>query len=134
MFPVARIHDGHVCPIHGGGPVEPPGSATVLVNQLPAVSVTDRCTCTGAADFIVTGASTVWRQQLRRRVRELPHRLPRDRGAHALVQSHRRQGPSQRRRGSCQQEDHRGRCPHERGALLRVTRPVRLNFSTDSSD
>ena len=59
MLPAARIHDQHACPVHGGGPTLPPGAATVLVNQLPAVGVTDRCTCAGPTDFVVTGAATV---------------------------------------------------------------------------
>ena len=61
----ARITDMHICPMvngtvpHVGGPVLPPGSATVLVGGLPAARVGDLCVCTGPPDSIVQGSSNV---------------------------------------------------------------------------
>ena len=61
----ARITDMHVCPMvngttpHVGGPVMPPGSATVLIGGLPAARMTDKCVCAGPVDIIVAGSSTV---------------------------------------------------------------------------
>jgi uncharacterized Zn-binding protein involved in type VI secretion len=55
----------HVCPMvtgvvpHVGGPVLPPGSATVLIAGLPAARAGDICTCTGPPDSIIMGSSTV---------------------------------------------------------------------------
>ena len=55
----------HVCPMitgivpHVGGPVMPPGSATVLIGGLPAAAVGDMCVCVGPVDSIVSGSSTV---------------------------------------------------------------------------
>lgn len=65
MF-AARISDMHVCPIvpgtlppHTGGPILPPGSATVLIGGMPAATVGDTCLCVGAVDSIINGSSTV---------------------------------------------------------------------------
>jgi uncharacterized Zn-binding protein involved in type VI secretion len=61
----ARISDMHVCPMvngtvpHVGGPVLPPGCATVLIGSLPAARAGDLCTCVGAPDSIITGSATV---------------------------------------------------------------------------
>lgn len=61
----ARISDMHVCPIvtpagpHVGGPVLPPGAATVLIGGLPAATVGDMCVCTGPPDSIIIGSATV---------------------------------------------------------------------------
>lgn len=61
----SRVADQHVCPLstsgvpHVGGPVLPPGAATVWINDQPAARATDRATCVGPVDFIVTGAGTV---------------------------------------------------------------------------
>ncbi len=62
----ARLTDIHICPMvtppgvpHVGGPVIGPGSATVLIENLPAACVGDSCICTGPPDSIVAGSSTV---------------------------------------------------------------------------
>jgi uncharacterized Zn-binding protein involved in type VI secretion len=61
----ARITDMHICPMvngtvpHVGGPVLPPGSATVLIGGLPAARTGDLCVCTGPPDSIVQGSSSV---------------------------------------------------------------------------
>jgi uncharacterized Zn-binding protein involved in type VI secretion len=63
--PAARITDMHTCPMstgpvpHVGGPIMPPGAATVLIGQLPAARVTDRVVCVGSPDTIVKGSTTV---------------------------------------------------------------------------
>ena len=65
-MPAARITDMHVCPMvspggvpHVGGPILPPGEATVLIGEMPAARVGDMATCTGPPDTIVAGSSTV---------------------------------------------------------------------------
>lgn len=62
----ARVGDMHVCPMqspgpvpHVGGPVMPPGEATVLIGGMPAAKVGDMCTCVGPPDSIVAGSATV---------------------------------------------------------------------------
>jgi uncharacterized Zn-binding protein involved in type VI secretion len=61
----ARITDMHVCPMvtgtvpHVGGPVMPPGCATVMIGGLPAARVGDMLVCTGPPDSIVKGSGTV---------------------------------------------------------------------------
>lgn len=61
----ARVGDMHVCPMitvlvpHVGGPILPPGIATVLIGGMPAATVGDMCTCTGPPDTIVLGSATV---------------------------------------------------------------------------
>lgn len=63
--PAARITDMHVCPMvtgtvpHVGGPVLPPGAATVLIGGMPAACVGDMATCSGPPDSIVAGSGTV---------------------------------------------------------------------------
>lgn len=63
--PAARITDMHVCPMltgtvpHVGGPIMPPGTATVLIGGMPAACVGDMLTCTGPPDSIAAGSSTV---------------------------------------------------------------------------
>ncbi len=65
MPPAARITDMHVCPMvtgtvpHVGGPILPPGCATVLIGGQPAARVGDMATCTGPPDSILTGSGTV---------------------------------------------------------------------------
>jgi uncharacterized Zn-binding protein involved in type VI secretion len=58
----------HVCPMvtpglppipHVGGPILPPGSATVLIGGLPAARMGDMLTCVGPPDSIVKGSATV---------------------------------------------------------------------------
>ncbi len=55
----------HVCPMvtalvpHVGGPVIPPATPTVLINSLPAATVSTMCTCAGPPDTIVAGSGTV---------------------------------------------------------------------------
>lgn len=56
----------HSCPLvngtvpHVGGPVIPPGAATVLIAGQPAAKVGDMLTCTGPPDTIIKGSSTVF--------------------------------------------------------------------------
>ncbi len=65
MPPAARITDMHTCPMvtgpvpHVGGPILPPGALTVLINDLPAATVSNMCTCVGPPDTIVQGSPTV---------------------------------------------------------------------------
>ncbi|MFO7826888.1 MAG: PAAR domain-containing protein [Cyclobacterium sp.] len=66
-MPAARITDMHICPMvnpggvpHVGGPVMPPGEATVLIGGMPAARVGDMATCSGPPDTIVAGSSTVF--------------------------------------------------------------------------
>jgi uncharacterized Zn-binding protein involved in type VI secretion len=62
----ARVGDMHTCPLvngivpHVGGPVIPPGAATVLIAGQPAAKVGDMLTCTGPPDTIIQGSSTVF--------------------------------------------------------------------------
>ena len=64
-FPAARFTDMHTCPMvtgvvaHGGGPILPPSQMTVLIGKQPAARVTDKVTCAGPPDVIVTGSMTV---------------------------------------------------------------------------
>ncbi len=63
--PAARINDMHVCPMvtgtvpHVGGPILPPGEATVLIGGMPAAKVGDMLTCTGPPDTIAMGSTSV---------------------------------------------------------------------------
>lgn len=68
MPPAARVGDMHVCPMvtpglppipHVGGPILPPGAATVLIAGLPAARVGDMAVCAGGPDTIVMGSMTV---------------------------------------------------------------------------
>jgi uncharacterized Zn-binding protein involved in type VI secretion len=66
MKPAARITDQHVCPSatpggtpHIGGPILPPGDATVLVGGLPAARMGDSCVCAGPPAMIISGSATV---------------------------------------------------------------------------
>lgn len=65
MGAAARVGDMHTCPMvtgtvpHVGGPVMPPGDATVLIGGMPAARVGDMCTCAGPPDSIVMGSATV---------------------------------------------------------------------------
>ncbi len=65
MPPAARITDMHTCPMltgqvpHVGGPVLPPGEATVLIGGLPAAKLGDQATCVGPPDTIIAGSGTV---------------------------------------------------------------------------
>jgi uncharacterized Zn-binding protein involved in type VI secretion len=55
----------HTCPMsdgpkpHVGGPIMPPGAATVLIGGMPAARVGDMATCTGPPDLIAMGSSRV---------------------------------------------------------------------------
>jgi uncharacterized Zn-binding protein involved in type VI secretion len=56
----------HICPMvnpggspHVGGPVLPPGVATVLIGGVPAAVVGDSATCAGPPDIITVGSGTV---------------------------------------------------------------------------
>ena len=61
----ARVGDMHTCPLvtgtvpHVGGPIIPPGAATVLIAGQPAAKVGDMLTCTGPPDTIIKGSGTV---------------------------------------------------------------------------
>jgi uncharacterized Zn-binding protein involved in type VI secretion len=65
MPPAARVTDMHVCPMvtvlvpHVGGPILPPGVPTVLIDFLPAATVTSMATCVGPPDVIVLGSMGV---------------------------------------------------------------------------
>ncbi len=65
MPPAARVTDMHVCPMvtgvvpHVGGPILPPGAPTVLIDFLPAATVTTMATCVGPPDVIVLGSMGV---------------------------------------------------------------------------
>ncbi len=65
MPPAARVTDNHVCPMvtglvpHVGGPILPPGEPTVLIENLPAATVSTMCVCVGPPDTIVAGSATV---------------------------------------------------------------------------
>jgi uncharacterized Zn-binding protein involved in type VI secretion len=66
MPPAARITDMHTCPMvtgivpHVGGPILPPGAPTVLIDFLPAATVTTMATCVGPPDIIVKGSAGVF--------------------------------------------------------------------------
>jgi uncharacterized Zn-binding protein involved in type VI secretion len=60
------VGDNHTCPQvnpgpvpHVGGPVLPPGCATVLIGGMPAARVGDLLVCTGPPDTIAAGSGTV---------------------------------------------------------------------------
>ncbi len=65
MGNAARTGDMHTCPMttgtvpHVGGPVLPPGEASVLIGGMPAARLGDQCLCSGPPDSIITGSSTV---------------------------------------------------------------------------
>ena len=65
MPPAARVTDMHTCPMvtgvvpHVGGPILPPGAPTVLIDFLPAATVTSMLTCVGPPDIIVKGSAGV---------------------------------------------------------------------------
>jgi uncharacterized Zn-binding protein involved in type VI secretion len=66
MPPAARITDQHVCPSvnpggapHVGGPILPPGEATVLIGGLPAARMGDTAICVGPPATILAGSGTV---------------------------------------------------------------------------
>ena len=64
--PAARISDHHTCPMttgpvpHVGGPILPPGEATVLIGGMPAARSGDMCLCVGPIDSIAMGSTTVF--------------------------------------------------------------------------
>jgi uncharacterized Zn-binding protein involved in type VI secretion len=66
MPPAARVTDMHTCPMvtgvvpHVGGPILPPGVPTVLIDFLPAATVTTMATCVGPPDIIVKGSAGVF--------------------------------------------------------------------------
>ena len=69
MPPAARVTDMHTCPMvtpgvppipHVGGPIMPPGVPTVLIDFLPAATVTDMAMCVGPPDVIVKGSAGVF--------------------------------------------------------------------------
>jgi uncharacterized Zn-binding protein involved in type VI secretion len=66
MAGAARVGDMHTCPMlnpngspHTGGPVNPPGCPTVLIENQPAARVGDLLTCAGPPDSIIKGSNTV---------------------------------------------------------------------------
>ncbi|MFT5722580.1 MAG: putative Zn-binding protein involved in type VI secretion [Motiliproteus sp.] len=64
MKPAARLGDRHSCPAyhgddpHVGGPINT-GSATVLIDGMPAATVGDTAVCHGPPAIITTGSATV---------------------------------------------------------------------------
>ena len=42
-----------------GGPILTPGAPTVLINNLPAATISSMCTCVGPPDSIIKGSATV---------------------------------------------------------------------------
>jgi uncharacterized Zn-binding protein involved in type VI secretion len=67
--PAARVGDNHSCPAttptpHVGGPVTPPGAVTVRIGMQSAARVTDKATCTGPLDIVLSGALTVFTKGL----------------------------------------------------------------------
>ena len=73
MKPAARVGDQHVCPMvtpgvppvpHVGGPILPPGAATVLIGAMPSARVSDMASCVGPPDAISAGAFTVLVERL----------------------------------------------------------------------
>ena len=65
MPAAARVGDMHICPAangpvpHVGGPIMPPGAATVLIGGMPAARTGDQAVCVGPPDIIVAGSGTV---------------------------------------------------------------------------
>ncbi len=64
--PAARVGDNHTCPMvdpgpkpHVGGPIQPPCCSQCTANNMAMARATDRITCQGPPDFIVTGSATV---------------------------------------------------------------------------
>jgi uncharacterized Zn-binding protein involved in type VI secretion len=64
--PAARVGDLHTCPKvepgpvpHVGGPILPPGAATVLIGGMAAARLNDPMTCVGPPDKIAAGAFPV---------------------------------------------------------------------------
>ena len=64
--PAARLGDDHKCPMvdpgpkpHVGGPIQPPCYPLCTANSIAMARATDRATCQGPPDFIVTGSATV---------------------------------------------------------------------------
>jgi uncharacterized Zn-binding protein involved in type VI secretion len=70
MPPAARVTDMHVCPMvtvlvpHVGGPILPPGVPTVLIDFLPAATITNMLTCVGPPDVILMGSTGVFMNYL----------------------------------------------------------------------
>ncbi|MCG8326445.1 MAG: PAAR domain-containing protein [Chitinophagales bacterium] len=67
MPAAARVGDLHTCPLstpggtpHVGGPILPPGEATVLIGGMPAAVVGDSCVCAGTPDSLILGSQTVF--------------------------------------------------------------------------
>ncbi|MFT6916485.1 MAG: putative Zn-binding protein involved in type VI secretion [Motiliproteus sp.] len=64
MKPAARLGDMHSCPAyngdspHVGGPINI-GSATVLIDGIPAATAGDTAVCHGSPDIIASGSRTV---------------------------------------------------------------------------
>lgn len=65
MPAAARVSDLHTCPMvtgvvpHVGGPILPAGVPTVLIGNMAAATVGDKCTCVGPPDAIAKGSATV---------------------------------------------------------------------------
>ena len=68
MPPAARVSDMHTCPMatpgtppipHVGGPIIPPCKVNVIIGNMPAARVTDKCICIGPMDVIMKGSPTV---------------------------------------------------------------------------
>ena len=67
--PAARVGDNHTCPEtestpagdvpHAGGPIQPPGCKTVVIDGQPAARIDDQAVCVGPTDTISAGSATV---------------------------------------------------------------------------
>jgi len=67
--PAARLGDMHICPMvtpgvppipHVGGPILPPCVPTVLIGNMPAAVLGDKCLCVGPPDTIIIGSTGVF--------------------------------------------------------------------------
>lgn len=70
-FPAARVGDFHICaltPVPPGLPIIPPTSVNVMIGNMPAARMTDRCACVGPppanVDAILKGSTTVFINKL----------------------------------------------------------------------
>ncbi len=66
MPPAARLTDMHTCPMvtgivpHVGGPIIPPVAMTVLIDFLPAATMTSQAVCVGPPDMVIMGSTGVF--------------------------------------------------------------------------
>ena len=66
MPPAARLTDMHTCPMvtgvvpHVGGPIIPPVAMTVMIDFLPAATMTSQAVCVGPPDMVIMGSTGVF--------------------------------------------------------------------------